>query len=88
MFATAPDSGDYVAVAWGASDQGMTCILTWWVGMAAGWMVMTLVVLAPVYRSEISPIVNIRSSGLGQLPERLLSSSSFRPELAALPDTT
>lgn len=51
MFATAVDSGDYVAVAGGAYDHGMPYISTWWVGMTIGWMVMTWLVLVPMYRS-------------------------------------
>lgn len=51
MFATAVDSGDYVAVAGAAWDRGMPYISTWWVGMTVGWMVMTWVVLEPMYRS-------------------------------------
>jgi len=51
MFATAVDSGDYVAVAGAAYDRGMPYISTWWIGMSVGWMVMTWVVLVPMYRS-------------------------------------
>ncbi|MCH2200705.1 MAG: hypothetical protein MK102_01940 [Fuerstiella sp.] len=51
MFATAVDSGDYVAVAGRAYQQGMPFISAWWIGMTIGWMVMTWVVLVPMYRS-------------------------------------
>ena len=51
MFATAVDSGDYVAVAGGAYQQGLPYLSAWWLGMTTGWMLMAWVILMPLYRS-------------------------------------
>ena len=37
MFATAVDSGDYVAVAGGAYKFGLSYISSWWLGLSIGW---------------------------------------------------
>ncbi|MEO1997204.1 MAG: sodium/solute symporter [Planctomycetaceae bacterium] len=50
MFATAVDSGDYVAVAGAAYQQGLPYISAWWIGLTVGWLLMTWVVLLPMYR--------------------------------------
>ena len=50
MFATAVDSGDYVAVAGAAYQQGLPYISAWWIGLTAGWCLMTWVILLPMYR--------------------------------------
>ena len=39
MFATAVDSGDYVAVAGQAYRAGMSYISGWWLGISVGWLV-------------------------------------------------
>ena len=50
MFATAVDSGDYVAVAGAAYQQGLPYISAWWIGLTFGWCLMTWVILLPMYR--------------------------------------
>ena len=37
MFATAVDSGDYVAVVGGAYNYGLTNLTAWWIGLPLGW---------------------------------------------------
>jgi SSS family solute:Na+ symporter len=51
MFATAVDSGDYVAVAGGAYKQGLPYISAWWLGMTTGWVLVAWVILIPMYKS-------------------------------------
>ena len=51
MFATAVDSGDYVAVAGGAYDQGLAYISAWWLGLGVGWCLVAYVVFVPMYRA-------------------------------------
>jgi len=51
MFATAVDSGDYVAVAGQAYRDGMSYISAWWLGISIGWLVVAYVVLPPIYRT-------------------------------------
>ena len=51
MFATAVDSGDYVAVAGGAYQQGLPYISAWWLGITTGWLLVAWVVLVPMYQS-------------------------------------
>lgn len=50
MFATAVDSGDYVAVVGGAYTFGLSNLATWWIGMPVGWFVVAYFVFVPVYR--------------------------------------
>ncbi len=51
MFATAVDSGDYVAVVGGAYSYGINNLTTWWLGMPIGWFLVSYVILVPLYRS-------------------------------------
>jgi len=51
MFATAVDSGDYVAVVGGAYTFGLSNLTTWWLGLPIGWFVVSYVVFVPLYRS-------------------------------------
>ena len=51
MFATAVDSGDYVAVAGAAYQNGMNFITDWWLGITIGWMLVAWAVFLPMYRS-------------------------------------
>lgn len=51
LFATAIDSGDFVAVVGGAYQYGIAYLSTWWLGIPIGWLLATGVVLVPVYRS-------------------------------------
>jgi SSS family solute:Na+ symporter len=51
MFATAVDSGDYVAVVGGAYNYGLTNLTTWWIGLPLGWFLVAYFVLIPLYRS-------------------------------------
>ena len=55
MFATAVDSGDYVAVAGGAYDQGLAYISAWWLGLGVGWCLVAYVVFVPMYRAGMFP---------------------------------
>lgn len=50
MFATAVDSGDYVAVAGESYRSGMSYISAWWVGISMGWLVVAYLVFLPMYR--------------------------------------
>ena len=50
MFATAVDSGDYVAVVGGAYTFGLSNLATWWLGLPIGWMVAAYFVFLPLYR--------------------------------------
>ncbi len=50
MFATAVDSGDYVAVAGESYRSGMGYISSWWLGITIGWLVVAYVVFLPMYR--------------------------------------
>lgn len=51
LFATAIDSGDFVAVVGGAYEYGIGYLSTWWLGIPVGWLLATSVVLVPVYRA-------------------------------------
>ena len=51
LFATAIDSGDFVAVVGGAYTYGISYLTTWWLGLPIGWLLLTSAVLVPVYRS-------------------------------------
>ncbi len=51
LFATAIDSGDFVAVVGGAYTYGVSYLATWWIGLPAGWLLATSVILVPIYRS-------------------------------------
>ncbi|MDA1313116.1 MAG: hypothetical protein O2968_07260 [Acidobacteria bacterium] len=51
MFATAVDSGDYVAVVGGAYTFGLSNLTTWWLGLPIGWFIVAYVVFLPLYRS-------------------------------------
>ena len=51
MFATAVDSGDYVAVVGGAYTFGLSNLTTWWLGIPIGWFIVSYVVFLPLYRS-------------------------------------
>ena len=50
MFATAVDSGDYVAVVGGAYTFGLSNLTTWWLGIPIGWFVVSYFVFLPLYR--------------------------------------
>ena len=51
LFATAVDSGDFVAVVGAAYQYGIAYLATWWLGIPIGWLVATNLVLVPVYRA-------------------------------------
>lgn len=51
LFATAIDSGDFVAVVGGAYQYGIAYLSTWWLGIPIGWLLATSVVLVPIYRA-------------------------------------
>jgi SSS family solute:Na+ symporter len=51
MFATAVDSGDYVAVVGGAYTFGLSNLTTWWLGLPIGWFLVAYVIFVPLYRS-------------------------------------
>ena len=50
MFATAVDSGDYVAVVGGAYTFGLSNLTSWWMGIPIGWFVVSYFVFLPLYR--------------------------------------
>ncbi len=50
MFATAVDSGDYVAIVGGAYTFGLSNLTTWWLGMPIGWFIVAYGVFLPLYR--------------------------------------
>ena len=50
MFATAVDSGDYVAVAGESFRSGMSYISAWWIGISIGWLAVAYLVFLPMYR--------------------------------------
>ena len=50
MFATAVDSGDYVAVVGGAYTFGLSNLTSWWLGIPIGWFVVSYFVFLPLYR--------------------------------------
>jgi len=52
-FATAVDSGDYVAVAGGSYRFGISQLSQWWLGIAVGWMILSFFVIIPMYRSGV-----------------------------------
>lgn len=52
-FGTAVDSGDYVAIAGGAYDLGLSQLSQWWLGIAVGWFVLGFFVIIPMYRSGV-----------------------------------
>ena len=51
MFATAVDSGDYVAVVGGAYTFGLSNLTAWWLGIPIGWFIVSYAVFLPLYRS-------------------------------------
>ena len=51
MFATAVDSGDYVAVAGGAYKFGLSYISSWWLGLSIGWCLVAFFLFVPMYRA-------------------------------------
>lgn len=51
MFATAVDSGDYVAVAGNAYKDGLIYISAWWLGLSIGWCTVANLVFLPMYRA-------------------------------------
>ena len=51
LFATAVDSGDYVAVVGGAYNFGIQNVAAWWIGMPLGWFAVAWYVFLPIYRS-------------------------------------
>lgn len=51
LFATAVDSGDYVAVVGGAYKFGISNLSTWWLGLPLGWFLVTFAIIIPIYRS-------------------------------------
>ena len=51
LFATAVDSGDYVAVVGGAYTFGLSNLTTWWLGLPLGWLIVSYFVFVPIYRS-------------------------------------
>ncbi|MBI1353774.1 MAG: hypothetical protein GC160_05460 [Acidobacteria bacterium] len=51
LFATAVDSGDYVAVVGGAYGFGLQNVAAWWIGMPLGWFGVAWFVFLPIYRS-------------------------------------
>ena len=51
LFATAVDSGDYVAVVGGAYGFGLQNVAAWWIGMPLGWFLVAWFVFLPMYRS-------------------------------------
>ena len=51
LFATAIDSGDFVAVVGAAYQFGISYLSTWWLGIPIGWLIATSVVLVPIYRA-------------------------------------
>ncbi len=51
MFATAVDSGDYVAVAGGSYKLGLNNITVWFLGITIGWFLVAWTVFLPMYRS-------------------------------------
>ena len=61
MFATAVDSGDYVAVVGGVYTFGLWNLTTWWLGIPIGWFVVSYVVFLPLYRSGMFTIAEYPS---------------------------
>lgn len=51
MFATAVDSGDYVAVSGNAYKDGLIYISAWWLGLTIGWCTVANMVFLPMYRA-------------------------------------
>ncbi len=51
LFATAVDSGDYVAVVGGAYHFGLANLTAWWLGLPLGWFIVAYFVFLPLYRS-------------------------------------
>ena len=47
-FGTAVDSGDYVAVAGAAYQNGMNFITDWWLGITIGWFLVAWAVFLPM----------------------------------------
>ena len=48
MFATAVDSGDYVAAAGAAYKLGLTQLTTWLLGISVGWIILSFFVIVPM----------------------------------------
>ena len=53
MFATAVDSGDYVAVAGASYQYGMSMITEWWIGLTLAWVICAYFVFLPMYRTAM-----------------------------------
>ncbi|MCB9384874.1 MAG: hypothetical protein H6509_09670 [Bryobacterales bacterium] len=51
LFATAVDSGDYVAVVGGSYNFGLQNIAAWWIGMPVGWFLVGWFIFLPIYRA-------------------------------------
>ena len=51
LFATAVDSGDYIAVAGASYQNGMSYISSWWLGITVGWFTVAYIVFLPMYRT-------------------------------------
>ena len=51
LFATAVDSGDYVAVVGGSYGFGLQNVAAWWIGMPVGWFIVAWWVFLPIYRA-------------------------------------
>jgi len=52
-FGTAVDSGDYVAIAGASYKLGFSQLSQWWLGIAAGWFILSFFVIVPMYRSGV-----------------------------------
>jgi SSS family solute:Na+ symporter len=53
LFATAVDSGDFVAIMGGAYHLGMSNVTMWWLGLPLGWFLVSYVVIVPIYRGGL-----------------------------------
>ena len=53
LFATAIDSGDYVAIMGGAYHLGISNVTMWWIGLPLGWFLVSYVVIVPIYRNGL-----------------------------------
>ncbi len=52
-FGTAVDSGDYVAIAGGSYQFGLSQLSQWWLGISIGWFLLAFYVILPMYRSGV-----------------------------------
>lgn len=50
MFATAVDSGDYVAIAGASYQYGLSYLTQWWLGLPIAWFVAAYFIFLPMYR--------------------------------------